>query len=43
LTTDSISSSADVANPFCFREAFAVVVVVLMLMLLPEQTGRNAR
>jgi hypothetical protein len=42
LTTDSIASSADVANPFCFRKAFAVVVVVLMLLLL-EQTGRNAR
>jgi hypothetical protein len=43
LTTDSISSSADVANPFWFREAFALLVVVLMLLLPPEQTGRNAR
>jgi hypothetical protein len=43
LTTDSISSSAGVANPFCFREAFALVLVVLMLLLPPEQTGRNAR
>jgi hypothetical protein len=40
LTTDSIASSADVANPFCFRKAFAVVVVMLLLL---EQTGRNAR